>query len=115
MLLEVGHEPPLVGVDAEEVVHVDVGGLGLGPALGDQRDRARDAAGARAVPTPAPVRRNHSSSVKLVAPSAGAAPNVTYWLEPFNCRAVPAFADGVADTVAEAAEAWAAVSTATTT
>src|SRR6185369_14102147 len=38
-------------VDAEEVVHVDVGRrLGLGPALGDQRDGAGDAAAAGARP-----------------------------------------------------------------
>ena len=30
------------------------------------------------VPTPVPVRRNHSSSVRFCALSAGAAPNVTY-------------------------------------
>ncbi len=38
---------PLAGVDAEEVVDVGGGGLGLGPALGDQRDGG-DAAGAGA-------------------------------------------------------------------
>src|SRR5215211_5695603 len=40
------------------------------------------------VPTPAPVRLNHVSNVNCAAPKPGAAPNVTYWLEPFNWRAV---------------------------
>ncbi len=67
------------------------------------------------VPTPAPVRRNHSSSVNCEAPRPAAGPKVTYWLVPFSCSAVPAFTDGVAVTVGEAGEAWAALSTATTT
>src|SRR5947207_9924810 len=54
------------------------------------------------VPTPAPVRRNHNSSVKFEAFSAGAAPNVRYWLEPFSCTAwfepePPATADAGVD------------------
>ena len=36
------------------------------------------------VAAPAPVRRNHSSTVRLDALSAGAAPKVTYWLVPFE-------------------------------
>src|SRR5215210_4693341 len=40
------------------------------------------------VPAPAPVRLNQVSSVNWVAPSPGAAPKVTYWLEPFSCSAV---------------------------
>src|SRR5215210_7405881 len=40
------------------------------------------------VPTPAPVRLNQVSSVNWVAPRPGAAPNVTYWVEPFSCSAV---------------------------
>ena len=70
------------------------------------------------VPTPAPVRLNHSSRVKLVAPTDGsaAAPKVTYWLVPLSCRPVPALADGVALTVGRGAEAsWPPASTATTT
>src|SRR6266536_2891813 len=39
------------------------------------------------VPTPAPVRLNHVSSVNCVAPSPGAGPKVTYWLDPFSCSA----------------------------
>ena len=40
------------------------------------------------VPAPAPVRLNHSSSVRFGALSAGAAPNVTYWLVPVELQAV---------------------------
>src|SRR6266545_5277193 len=39
------------------------------------------------VPTPAPVRLNHVSNVNCAAPKPGAAPNVTYWLDPLNCKA----------------------------
>src|SRR6266511_3345739 len=39
------------------------------------------------VPIPAPVRLNHVSNVNCAAPSPGASPNVTYWLDPFNCKA----------------------------
>ena len=39
-------------------------------------------------PRPAPVRLNQVSSVKLVTPSDGAAPNVTYWLVPLSWRAL---------------------------
>ena len=54
------------------------------------------------VPAPTPVRRNHSSSVKFEAFSAGAAPNVRYWLVPFSCTAwlqpePPATADAEVD------------------
>ena len=61
------------------------------------------------------MRRNHSSSVKFDAPRLGAAPNVTYWLEPFSSSDEAEFADGVAVTVADAGDAWSVVSTATTT
>src|SRR4051794_2061163 len=37
------------------------------------------------VPTPVPVRLNHSSSVNWAVASPGAAPNVTYWVDPFSC------------------------------
>src|SRR5215210_548592 len=40
------------------------------------------------VPSPVPVRLNHVSSVNCAAPRPGAAPKVTYWLEPFSCSAV---------------------------
>ena len=36
------------------------------------------------VATPAPVRRNHVSMVKLWTPVAGASPKPTYWLVPLN-------------------------------
>src|SRR3954466_15818737 len=39
------------------------------------------------VPMPAPVRLNHVSSVNCAAPSPGAAPIVTYWLDPLNANA----------------------------
>ena len=39
------------------------------------------------VATPAPVLLNHSSSVKVCAPSVGAAPNVTRSSTPSNCSA----------------------------
>src|SRR6266540_5054800 len=39
------------------------------------------------VPMPAPVRLNQVSSVNVAAPRPGAAPNVTYWLEPLSWRA----------------------------
>src|SRR6186997_1754332 len=68
------------------------------------------------VPTPAPVRRNHVSSVNVDAPSADALPIVTYWVDPFSWIAEPAPADGVATASFEAAEALPpGVSTATTT
>ena len=67
------------------------------------------------VPTPVPVRLNHSSSVRLWALSVGAAPNVTYWLDPFSCRPRPAAALGVAVASFEAGERFAEASTATTT
>ena len=67
------------------------------------------------VPTPAPVRRNHSSSVKFEVFSAGAAPSVTYWLVPLSCRPLPAAAFGVAAASFEAAERRAVESAATTT
>ena len=67
-------------------------------------------------PTPAPVRRNQVSSVKLVAPRAGAVPNVTYCVDAVQLQGACAeFADGVAVTVADAGDAWLAASTATTT
>ena len=50
------------------------------------------------VPTPAPVRWNQSSSVKVEALRPGAAPKVMYWLEPFSWT--PLFV-AVADTVRE--------------
>ena len=53
------------------------------------------------VPTPAPVRRNHSSSVRFCAFRAGAAPNVTYWLEPLSDERVT-HGLGRASTVTEA-------------
>src|SRR5512143_4132644 len=40
------------------------------------------------VPTPVPVRLNHTSSVNVDVPRPGAAPNVTYWLEPLKLRAL---------------------------
>src|SRR6266511_2061814 len=48
------------------------------------------------VPMPAPVRLNHVSMVNVDAPNPGAAPKVTYWLEPLNCSAFPADASGIA-------------------
>ncbi len=39
------------------------------------------------VPTPVPVRLNHSSRVRFWAFRAGAAPKVTYWLDPLSCSA----------------------------
>ncbi len=44
------------------------------------------------VPTPVPVRLNQVSTVKVEAPSPGAAPNVTYCDDPLNCR--PVFPEG---------------------
>ena len=41
------------------------------------------------VPTPAPVRLNHSSIVKVALRRSAEPPSVAYWLEPFNCSAVP--------------------------
>ena len=67
------------------------------------------------VPTPVAVRRNHSSSVNVAAFRPGAAPNVTYWVDPFSTSEDAEFAAGVAVAVADAGEACAAVSTATTT
>src|SRR5215211_5765939 len=46
------------------------------------------------VPTPTPVRLNHVSNVNCAAPKPGAAPNVTYPLEPAKYR--PAFQAGAA-------------------
>ena len=43
-----------------------------------------------------------ASSVKSCAFRPGAAPKVRYWDVPFSCSAVPAFADGVAETLADA-------------
>ncbi len=67
------------------------------------------------VPAPAPVRLNHSSSVKLWAFSVGAEPKVTYWVDPFSCRPRPAAMFGVAVASADAGERFAEASTATTT
>ena len=66
-------------------------------------------------PTPAPVRLNHSSTVKFGAPRAGAAPKVTYWLDPFRVRAVPTDTPGVAAIAGVAGDAWPSLSTAVRT
>src|SRR4051812_47891187 len=71
------------------------------------------------VAIPAPVRLNHVSSVKLVAPSPVlpvpiAGPKVTYWLEPLNCSAAPASNSEDAETLADETDAFADVSTALT-
>src|SRR6266511_2500743 len=57
------------------------------------------------VAEPPPVHLNHVSSVNCAAPSPGAAPIVTYWLDPLssNACAVGGGGCGVA-TVSEAAE-----------
>src|SRR6266536_6207909 len=67
------------------------------------------------VPTPAPVRLNHVSTVKREAPSDGAAPKVTYWLEPLsdNAYALGGGGAGVALTSPETAERLSELSTAT--
>src|SRR3954470_11443636 len=68
------------------------------------------------VPAPAPVRRNHSSSVRLEAFNAGAAPNVTYWLEPFSSTAWPeAAAVACAEALVDAADSLLEKSSAATT
>ncbi|SRR6266542_4429804 len=66
------------------------------------------------VPTPTPVRSNHVSSVNREAPNDGAAPNVTYWLEPSNDNAVAVGggACAVADASADGVELLPDVSTA---
>jgi hypothetical protein len=67
------------------------------------------------VPAPVPVRRNQSSTVNVLAFSAGAAPKVTYWLEPLSCT--PPFAEAVdwPEAGAEATDWLPAASTAVTT
>src|SRR5512133_1539390 len=69
------------------------------------------------VPAPGPVRSNQVSSVKREAPSDGACPKVTYWLEPLKARAVAlgGGACGVAETSLEADELFAELSTAVRT
>ena len=86
-LLEVGDELAAGGVDAQEVV--DVGGcrLGLGPALGDERDRVVMPPVPVLVPTPAPVRLNHSSTVNVALRSWLVLPRVAYWVVPLSWRA----------------------------
>src|SRR6188508_717236 len=66
-------------------------------------------------PTPAPVRLNQVSRVKVVTPRLLALPKVTYWLVPLNWSAAPAVADGVALAGAEPGERLAELSTATMT
>jgi hypothetical protein len=66
------------------------------------------------VPTPEPVRRNHSSRVRSLAPRAEVGPKVTYWLEPLSCRPLPLATLGVADASRDAAERLADASTAVT-
>src|SRR6476619_5921500 len=66
-------------------------------------------------PTPAPVRLNQVSRVKVVTPRLAALPKVTYWLVPLSWSAAPAAADGVALAAVELAERLAELSTATTT
>ena len=53
-----------------------------GPALGDDRDRERPPWSPVRCRRPCSVRRNHASIVNVDAPSSGAAPNVTYALDP---------------------------------
>ena len=69
------------------------------------------------VPTPAPVAPEPGLEGEAAArrDRAAALPKVTYWLVPFSCSAVPALADGVALTAADAGERPPALSTATTT
>ena len=91
-------------------------GLGLGAALGDQRDRARDAARAGGdaharARAPEPRLEREVRRAQSLRPCRTSRTGV----EPFSCRPSPALADGVAVTVADAGEAWPAVSTATTT
>src|SRR5690242_857528 len=38
------------------------------------------------VPAPGPVRKNQVSSVNVAALNSGAAPKVTYWLDPLNVK-----------------------------
>src|SRR6516165_4099532 len=86
-VLEVGDQRPGARVDAEEVVHVHIRPIGLGPAFSDQRDRVRDAAATRTRACARTGPLNHTSSVNVETPSPGAGPNVTYRVEPSNDNA----------------------------
>ena len=79
VLLEVGDEHAGGGVDAEEVVHVDVGAASRlsAPPLVISGIALVMPPVPVVTPTPGPVRRNQVSSVNVVTPSAGADPNVT--------------------------------------
>ena len=70
---------------------------------------------ARAVAAPPPVLLNQVSSVNWAAPRLGAAPIVTYWLEPLNSNACGPEGTGVATASADAVDAFPTLSTATTT
>ena len=88
-LLEVGHQHAARGVDPEEVVHVHVRRrLGLGAALRDQRDRARDAARAGGDPHARARAAEPGLEREVVAPRVAAVPNVAYCVEPLNCMPV---------------------------
>ena len=107
---------PRGGVDAEEVVHVEVGrGLGVGAALRDQRDRVGDAAAARVRADARAGAPEPQLEREVLAFSAGAAPNVTYWLEPLRTSEWPTASPGVAPAGAVAGEEWPPASTAVMT
>ena len=77
ILFEVSDELA-VRVDPEEVVDVRVRRLGLRPAFRDQRDRTVIPPFPVLVATPAPVRLNHNSTVKVALRRSDAAPSVAY-------------------------------------